>query len=140
MLRHPGAAGSRVLSHRGDRLAMLDFSDEGSTLWIVDLSAGTEGRLTRSDQQFYGSAWTPDDSRVVSNTTEAGKRVLMAIDTRSGTQRNVNDHGLVVRAHVDRPRRHALLDTLVSGRLNDIIYLPHGEGTETYELLGNPRE
>ena len=62
----------------------LDFSDEGVALWIADVSAGTEGRITRPDQPIYGISWTPDDSGLVANAAEAGKLVRVSIDTRSG--------------------------------------------------------
>jgi hypothetical protein len=127
-----------MLSHRGDRLAMIDFSDAGSTLWTVDLSSGTEGRLARSDLAFFGSAWTPDDTTLVSSTTDSGKRALMAIDTRSGAQRVVHatDNWLVPTSIA--PDGTILLDTLIAGRLNDIVFLPRGEGADVRAYVATP--
>jgi Tol biopolymer transport system component len=137
ILRHPGAAGTPVLSHRGERLAMLDFSDEGSALWIVDLSAGTEGRITRSDQPVYGISWTPDDASLVANTG-GGRFVLSSIDSRSGAQRALRTmDGWEVPTSV-APDGTVLLDKLISGRLLDIVYFPRGEGTEIRAYLATP--
>ena len=135
ILRHPGAAGGALLSHRGDRVAMLDFSDQGINLWIADVSAGTEGRITRPDQPIYGISWTPDDSGLVVNATEAGKLVLVSIDTRSGAQRVMRTmDGWEVPTSI-APDGTVLLDKLISGGLNDIMYLPRGQGTETRAYL-----
>jgi len=138
LLRHPGAVGTPALSHRGDRLAMLDVSEEGSVLWIADLSAGTEGRITRQDQPVYGAAWTPDDSGLVANVTEAGKFVLMSIDTRGGAQRALRTmDGWEVPTSI-APDGTILLDKLVSGGRIDVVYLPRGEGTELSAYLTTP--
>ncbi len=138
ILRHPGAAGAPVMSHRGDRLAMIDYSGGGSALWIVDLAAGTEGRVTPPDQPFFGSAWSPDDTRLLSSSTDAAKRVVVSVDARSGTQRILYTvDGWQVPTSI-APDGTILLDTLVSGRLNDIVYLPRGEGSETRAYLETP--
>jgi Tol biopolymer transport system component len=138
VLRHPGAAAYATLSHRGDRLAMLDYSDEGSTLWIVDLSAGTEGRLTPPDQTVFGIAWTPDDTRLLSNTMQAGNRTLMSIDSRSGEQRVVRPMDSWEVPTSIAPDGTILLDTLVAGRLTDIVYVSRGEGTGSSAYLATP--
>jgi serine/threonine protein kinase/Tol biopolymer transport system component len=138
ILRHPAAAGGSVLSNRGDRLAMLDFSEEGSALWIADLSAGTAGRVTRPDQTVFGISWMPDDTRVVSNVTDGRNRVLMSIDSRSGAQRVVRKmDGWEVPTSI-APDGTVLLDKLISGSLNDIVYVPRGEGTDTPAYLATP--
>jgi Tol biopolymer transport system component len=138
MLRHSGVAGFPVLSHRGDRLSLLDFSDGGSAIWIVELSTGTEGRLTPSDRLFFGSAWAPDDTQLVANTTEAGKRVIASIDARSGTQRVVHAEDIWQVPTSIAPDGTLLMDMLVSGRLTDIVYVPRGEAAETRAYLATP--
>jgi serine/threonine protein kinase len=138
VLHHPGAAGGAVLSHRGDRMVMLDFSEQGSTLWIADLSAGTEGRMTPPDQTISGAAWTPDDGKIVANSSGAGTRVLVAIDARSGGQRPVRTmEGWEVPTSI-APDGTILLDKLISGGLNDLIYIPRGEGTGDTAYLATP--
>jgi serine/threonine protein kinase len=138
VLRHPGPAGNAILSHRGDRLAILEYNDDGSALWIADLSRESEGRVTPPDQTVAGVSWTPDDSRLVSNTSEAGKRVLMSIDSRSGAQRVVRPmDGWEVPTSI-APDGTILLDKLVSGRVGDIVYVPRGEGTNTAGYLETP--
>jgi Tol biopolymer transport system component len=109
-----------------------------ATLRIVDLSAGTDGRLTPSDHFFFGSAWTPDDTRIVSNTVEDGKRVIASIDTRSGTRRVVYAEDIWQVPTSVAPDGTLFMDTLISGRLNDIVYLSHGVGTETRAYLATP--
>ena len=138
ILRHPGAVGTPALSHRGDRLAMLDVSEEESVLWIADLSAGTEGRITRQDQPVYGATWTPDDSGLIANAAEAGKFVVVSIDTRGGARRVVRTmDGWEVPTSI-APDGSIFLDKLVSGGLNDIVYLPRGEGTKLSVYLATP--
>jgi Tol biopolymer transport system component len=138
VLRHPGPAGNATLSHGGDRLAILEYNPDGSALWIADLSRETEGRVTPPDQTVSGMSWTPDDTRLISNTSEAGKRVLMSIDSRSGAQRVVRQmDGWEVPTSI-APDGTVLLDKLVSGRVNDIVYVPRGEGTNTAAYLETP--
>jgi Tol biopolymer transport system component len=116
---------------------MIDFSDEGNRLWLADLTAGTEARVSRPDQKVNGIAWAVDDANVVVNVGDGKTLKLVAIDTRSGAQRDVGviDHWAI-------PTSIALdgtilLDALVSGRSFDIAYMPRG-GKETLEYLATP--
>ncbi len=138
VLRHAGAAGLPVMSHRGDRLAMIDFSDEGNRLWIADLAAGTEGRVSRSNQTLSGIAWTQDDAKIVANIMDAGTLKLASIDTRSGEQRDLHTMKNWLLPSSIAPDGTILLDELVSGRLYDIVYLPRGEGNEPRAYLATP--
>ena len=137
VLRHAGAAGLPVLSHHGDRLAMIDLSDEGNRLWIADLTAGTEGRFSRSDQTVNGIAWTPDDANVVLNIGDGRTLKLVAIDTRSGAQHDLGVIDNWVIPTSIAPDGTIVLDALVSGRLYDISYLPRG-GKERLDYLATP--
>jgi eukaryotic-like serine/threonine-protein kinase len=140
ILRHPGVAAGPVPSHRGDRLAMLEFSAGGSEIWIVDLAAGTEGRITPSDQPFFGSAWTPDDTAILSNSTDVAKRLIDSIDTRSGASHVVYAmNGWQVPTSI-APDGTVILDSLVAGRLDDIVYLPRGEGSDLRDYLATPAD
>jgi Tol biopolymer transport system component len=136
LLRHDGAVGSPVMSHSGDRLAMIGDSDGVGKLWMVDLTAGTEGRISLADQKLRGLAWTPDDAHIVANDDGTpGKPKLEAIDSRSGAGRGVftQDNWLVPTSIA--PDGTILLDELIPGRLYDIVYLPRGDGQKTRPYL-----
>jgi len=132
--RHAGAAVLAVMSHRGDRLAMIDFSDEGSRLWLADLTTGTEGRVSRADQTVNGIAWTPDDASLVLTIGDGKTLKLVAIDTRSGAQHDVSMIDNWVAPTSIAPDGTILLDELVAGRLFDIGYMPRG-GKEKRDYL-----
>jgi WD40 repeat protein len=94
--------------------------------------------MTPPDQTISGAAWTPDDGKIVANSSGAGTRVLVAIDARSGGQRPVRTmEGWEVPTSI-APDGTILLDKLISGGLNDLIYIPRGEGTGDSAYLATP--
>jgi len=118
-----------------DRLAAIDFGDQGRTLSVADLTTGTRSRLIRGERNPLRVAWTPDDSAVVVHILDSGKRAVVAFDPR-----NESEHGLfpatdrlVLPASV-APDGTLLCDELISGRLNDIVSILRG-GRETRPTL-----
>jgi Tol biopolymer transport system component len=140
VFRHPARVFYLAISHRGDRLAAIDYSDEGLTLLVADLATGTSSRLTRGDRLPIAVAWTPDDSAVVASVLDSGKRSIVAFDPRSGSERSVfpGTSRFMLPSAV-APDGAVLLDELISGRLYDIVVLPRG-GSETHPYLASPAD
>ncbi len=138
VLRHPTLVYAFAVSRKGDRVAMLDYGDQGLTLVVADLTTGASSRLARGDRQPIGVAWTPDDSAVVASLLDSGKRAIVAFDPRNGSERSVLAAGtLFMRPTSVAPDGAVLLEELISGRLYDIEILPRG-ASETRPYLATP--
>ncbi len=140
VLRHPARMFAVAISHRGDRMAVIDFGDENLTLWIVDLTTGASSRLARGDRLPLSVAWTPDDAAVIASVLDSGKRGAVAFDPRNGTERvMLPGSDRFTRPTSVAPDGAVLLDELISGRLYDIVVLPRG-ATETRTYLATPAD
>jgi serine/threonine-protein kinase len=135
VFRHPARLYFMEISHRGDRLAAIDFGEQGLTFWVSDLTTGTSSRLARGERLPLAAVWTPDDSAIFASVLDSGKRGVVAFDPRNGSER-------VVFPATDRftrptsvaPDGTVLLEELIAGRLYDIVVLPRG-ATETHPYL-----
>jgi eukaryotic-like serine/threonine-protein kinase len=140
VFRHPNRLFAAAVSHRGDRMAALDFGDQGLTLVVADLTTGTSARLTRGDRLPFGLAWTPEDDAVVVSVLDSGKRAIVAFDPRNGSERSLFPATIRYMTPASVARDGALLlDELISGRLYDIAILPRG-GSETHPYLATPAD
>jgi serine/threonine protein kinase/Tol biopolymer transport system component len=140
VFRHPARVVYLAVSHRGDRMAGIDFGDQGLTLFVADLTTGTSTRLTRGERVPLSVAWTPDDSAIVVSVLDSGKRAIVAFDPRNGSERSLfpGTARFLLPASVALDGS-VLLDELVSGRLYDIVVLPRG-GSETHPYLATPAD
>jgi hypothetical protein len=139
--RHPTGLFYAALSHRGDRLAAIDFGDAGLTLLVADLATGTSSRLTRAERLPLGVAWTSDDGGIVTSVLDGANRSVIAYDGRSGAERTVFSGGdRFIVPDTAAPDGTLVLDELVSGRLYDIVTLKPGAGSEIRPYLATPAD
>jgi serine/threonine protein kinase/Tol biopolymer transport system component len=140
VFRHPARLFYVAISHRGDRMAAIDYGDSGLTFLVADLTTGTSSRLTRGDRLPLAVAWTPDDSAVVVSVLDSGKRAIVAFDPRNGSERSLlSGTPRFMLPNSVAPDGTVLLDELISGRLYDIVALPRG-AAETHPYLATPAD
>ena len=87
LIDKPGAFGFPRLSPDGKRLALVVSTDDGSGIWIRDLTKGTMSRLTFNGSADY-PAWMPDGHHLLYSA--AGGIYLIRADG-SGSPRRVLD-------------------------------------------------
>ena len=140
VFRHPARLYYTAISHRGDRLAAIDFGEQGLTFWVADLTTGTSSRLARGDRLPLAVVWTPDDSAILASVLDSGKRGIVAFDPRNGAERVLfPGTDRFTRPTAVAPDGTVLMEELISGRLYDIVVLPRGS-TETHPYLATPAD
>jgi len=73
-VREEGSFGFPAVSHRGDRVVVSrGGSFVESSLWIFDLDHGGGSQITPRDRSAYSAVWSPDDSALVANLSQAAR-------------------------------------------------------------------
>jgi Tol biopolymer transport system component len=86
--QHPAgpASGERpAWSPNGKRIAYQSARDDLSGIYVLDIAAGTELRLTGAGTRCFGPAWSPDSKRILhARETEPSTSQLFLMDTDGG--------------------------------------------------------
>ena len=90
--RRPVRRHRRRVVARRDELAYSSDRDGSMDIWIRDLRAGTDVRLTSLPDAEMGAAWSPDGTRIafVSNQDLQAGRALV-VSAAGGTPRKILD-------------------------------------------------
>ena len=130
----PLAAPARVyrqprLSHDGRRVAVT-VDEQGSQIWLYDLSRGTLTRLTFEGNRNTDAAWTPDGKRIAFESNKEGPQNIFwqLADGSGGLERlTTNDYP------------HYLLSWSSDGQLLSFVELNPATGRDIWVLrMGDP--